>query len=135
MALSLWMRSRLSANTYSLPSCGNNFTLTPGRTACQGKEKVLFQFGEPTLGRTHQVINGRIARAHLREDVFGGNAAVHHPDLSCFPILRFDLLQEHLERGLVGGVSRQHFVSEGETPGVTTKAMTTCTQSGRLSRL
>jgi hypothetical protein len=29
--------------------------------------------------------------------------------------LHFDLLQEHLERGLVGGVTRQHFVSDGET--------------------
>ncbi len=36
---------------------------------------------------------------------------------SALPVLLFDLGQEVLERGLVGGVARQHFVGEGKTLG------------------
>ena len=78
-------------------------------------EEGSFQFGEPAPRRADQVVHRRIGRAHAFEHFLGGNAAVHHPDPFRSSVLRFDLLQEHLERGLVGGVARQHFVGDGET--------------------
>ena len=98
-------------------------------------QEFLLQLAEPPFGRADQVVNGRIALPHLGEDFLGGNAAIHHPDALGFAVLRFNLLQKLPQRGLIGGVARQHFVGQRKTLGVTINAMTTCTQSERLSRL
>ena len=74
----------------------------------------MFQFGKPALGGADQVVDGRISRAHVLKDFFGGNAAVHHPDAFGLAVLRFDFLQEHSPRRLVGSVSRQHVVGKRE---------------------
>jgi len=49
--------------------------------------------------------------------------------------LRLDLRKEAAQRRLVGGVAGENLVGERKASGVTTSAMTACTQSGRLSRL
>lgn len=57
-------------------------------------EEVGFVFFEPRLGRAHQIIDWRVARPHFREDVLGGDAAVHDPDPFGLAVLGFDFAQE-----------------------------------------
>ena len=51
-------------------------------------------------GRAHQIMDGRMAGAHLGKDFLGGDAPIHDPDAPGFAVLVFDLLQE-APKGLV----------------------------------
>ena len=79
--------------------------------------QIDFESREFALGRADEVAHGQVARTHLLERCLSRDAAVHNPDAFRFAVLLFDLGQEVLERGLVGGVARQHFVGEGKTLG------------------
>ena len=81
------------------------------------REQSFFQFGEPPLGRADQIGDRRIGRAHLGKHLLGRNAAIHHPDAVGLAVLGFDLAQDAAQRGLVGGVPRQHLVAERKTLG------------------
>ncbi len=75
------------------------------------RDEIALQFGEPGLG----CVNRQQTRGTclpVRKHLFDGNAAIHHPGLFRFAIVRLNLLQESLECGLVGGVSGEHFVGE-----------------------
>ena len=68
------------------------------------------------------VAGERIAGAHLSERFLRGDAAIHDPDALGLAVLLFDLREEVLERGFVGGVAGQHFVGEREAFGRDDKA-------------
>jgi hypothetical protein len=73
--------------------------------------------------------------AHLAEHLFGGDAAIHSPNPLRLAVLCLDLLQDGAQRGVVGSVSWQDLIGQWKPAGVTINAITTCTQSRRLSRL
>ena len=76
-----------------------------------------FQRGEFALGRAHQITHRRLALAHELERFLRRDATVHDPDATGFAVLIFDLAQEVFERGFIRGVSRQHFIGQGEALG------------------
>ena len=78
-------------------------------------QELFLQPAQPSLGRAHDVENGRITLPHLRQRLFGRNAPIHHPDAPGLAVELFNLLQKHFERGLVGRVARQHFVRQRKT--------------------
>ena len=56
-------------------------------------DQRLLHLAEPPFGRADQIGDRRIGLAHLGEDIFGGDAAIHHPDALCLAVLRLDLLR------------------------------------------
>jgi len=99
--------------------------------------QILLQLAEPALRRANQIRDRRSALAHFLQDLLGGDAAVHQPDPFGLTVLGFDSFQEVAQSGVVRGVAWEHpaAAGPGKPSGVTTSAMTTCTQSERLSRL
>ncbi len=77
--------------------------LLPGLTG-----EPLFQAGQAALRRANQIersssascgsaplrVHRWIALAHFRQNLFGWNAAVHHPDAARLAVLRFNLAKE-----------------------------------------
>jgi hypothetical protein len=61
----------------------------------------------------------------------GGHAAIYTLYASRFAVMALDALEEILERGRVSRIACEHLVDKRKALGVTTKAITTCTQSGR----
>ena len=80
-------------------------------------EQRLLHFREPPLGRADQIGDRRIGLAHLAQHVLGRNAAVHHPDALRLAVLRLDLLEEAPQRGVVGGVAREHLIGQRQALG------------------
>jgi len=59
-------------------------------------EESLLELGQPPLGGAHEI--GRSHAAHLRQAVFGGHAAVHHPDPVGSPVALLDAIEELAQR-------------------------------------
>src|SRR5215831_695922 len=57
-------------------------------------------------------MNWWIAGTHLLKDLFSGNAAVHEPDPIGLAILALDFFKKVSQRGFVGGIAAEHFVSQ-----------------------
>src|SRR5205809_114281 len=57
----------------------------------------------------------RIAGTHFAKDLFSGNAAVHEPDPIGLAVLALNFFKKVSERGFVGGVAAEHFVSQRQT--------------------
>jgi hypothetical protein len=77
-----------------------------------------------------EIRDRRIGPAHLGEHRVGRNAAIHNPDALRLAVPGFDLLQSVAQRRAIG-----RLISERKPSGVTISAITTWTQSLRLSRL
>src|SRR5271166_6052332 len=86
--------------------------LVPGQA-----DERLFQLAEASLGGSHQIGDGRIGLPHFGQHLFGGDAAVHHPDALGLAVLRLDLRKEGAQRRLVGGVAGENFVGERKSVG------------------
>ena len=86
--------------------------LTPGQA-----DKRFLEFGKLPLGGSHQIADGRIGSPHFGKRLFGGDAAVHHPDALGLAVLRFDLRKEGAQRRLVRGVAGENFVGERKAVG------------------
>ena len=69
---------------------------------------------QSSFGRSHKIEDGRVAFPHLPENLFSGNAPVHHPYALGLAVLRLDLFEKPLEGRVVGGVARHDFVGQGE---------------------
>ena len=80
------------------------------------------QAGSTGLGRAHQITHRRIALG-ITSCLLGRNPAVG-------PHWSLNLCEKVRQRGVVRGVARHHLISQRKTSGVTTKAITTCRQSG-----
>ena len=86
--------------------------LVPGQA-----DERLFQLAEASLGGSHQIGDGRIGLPHFGQHLFGGDAAVHHPDALGLAVLRLDLRKEGAQCRLVGGVTGSNFVGERKSVG------------------
>jgi hypothetical protein len=80
-------------------------------------DQMLFQPVQPSLRRSDQILHGRVTGPHFGQHSLGRHAAIHHPDPPRLAVLRLDLAQEHPQRLAVGGVARQHFVSQRQALG------------------
>ena len=78
-------------------------------------QQLLLILAQPPFGRADQIVNGRIAGAHLLQHLLGRDPPVHHPDPLGLAIELFDLLQKAPQRGLVRGVAGHHLVGQGKT--------------------
>jgi len=58
-----------------------------------------------------------IGCAHLLQGLFGGNAPIHHPHPPRLAVLLLDTLEEARQRGVVGGIARQHLVGQRQALG------------------
>ena len=56
-------------------------------------DQMLLQPVQSALGRSHQILHGRMAGAHFRQNRLGGHAAIHRPDAPRLAELLFDLAQ------------------------------------------
>ena len=86
--------------------------LLPGAAGQLGLEARKAPFG-----RAHQVVDRRLAPAHLLQHFFGRDAAVHQPDARGLAVARLDFLEEISQRGVVGRVAGEHLVGHRETLG------------------
>ena len=75
-------------------------------------EPVFFQRGQRAFGGADEVVHRGVARAHLREHGFGGDAAIHQPHALCLAVARFDLFEKAGQRGVVGRVAGQNFIGQ-----------------------
>jgi hypothetical protein len=82
-------------------SLGNNSTPRLVLPSARVWQPDRVRAAQPVLGRADRILHRRIARAHLSEHSFGGDAAVHHLDAPGLAVLRLDL--EAARRGLVAG--------------------------------
>ena len=64
---------------------------------------------------THQIVYGRLGRAHQRQGLFSGDAAIHHPHAVALAVLTFDHCQEVLAGLLVEGIFGEDLVGQGNT--------------------
>ena len=98
-------------------------------------QEVLLQLAEPSARCAHQIVYGRLRRPHLGQHRLRRDAAVHHQVPRARPYrVSIRLIKS---RGVVLSAVLPAITSQasGKPSGVTTKAMTTWTQSERLSRL
>src|SRR5271167_1020349 len=79
--------------------------------------KSLLKRRQPPLRRANEIAHWRRGRAHLRQRLFGWNAAIHDPDAVRLAVLLFDFRQKIRKCGLVAGVSCQHFVGQRKALG------------------
>ncbi len=77
--------------------------------------QLVLQLVERGAERAHQVAGPAVA--HLLQDLFGGDTAVHHPHSPRLAVQRFDLGQEVAQRGLVTGVADQDLVRQRQAVG------------------
>ncbi len=78
---------------------------------------MFLQAVQSPLGRPHQILHRRVTGAHFSQHRLGGHAAIHHPDPTRFPVLLFDLAQEHPQRLADGRVAGQHFIGQRQALG------------------
>ena len=67
---------------------------------------------DPALGRAHQIERLPFRLAHLFQNRFGGNAAIHHPYPPRFAVGVLDLLEKVWQRGAVRRVAVHHFIGQ-----------------------
>jgi hypothetical protein len=88
------------------------------------------------FGDAVEIKHRRIGGTHIGQRLFARNAAIHHPNALGLAVLGFDLAPHGARRGFVGRISGQNLAGAREPfPGFMIRAITTCTQSLRLSRL
>ena len=75
-------------------------------------DQMFLKPGQPSFGRADQVLHRGIALTHLGEDLFGWDAAVHHPNAPRLAVLRLDLGEEAPQRLVVAGVAGHDLVGE-----------------------
>ena len=73
--------------------------------------------GDLALRRSHQIERLPFRLAHLVQNLFGRDAAVHHPDPLRPAVGRFDLRQEIPQRRPIRGVAVHHFVGQRKSIG------------------
>ena len=101
-----------------LPFLGQEFDLHPlAYLLPRPLQQVLLVLGQPALGRSDQIMNRRIALAHLFENFLGGHTPVHHPDPLSLTMERFDPFQKTSQGGPIRGVARHYLISQGKTFG------------------
>jgi hypothetical protein len=59
-----------------------------------------------------QQIESPLRLAHLFQDGFAGNTAIHHPNPLCFAVDVLDLLEKPSQGGAVRGVAVHHFIGQ-----------------------
>ena len=62
-------------------------------------------------------MNGRIALAHLLENLLGRHTPIHYPDSFSLTVERLDPLQKAAQGSPIRGVARHHLISQGKTFG------------------
>jgi hypothetical protein len=80
-------------------------------------EKMLFEARQASLGRSHQILHGRVGGAHLSENILGRHAAVHHPHAPRLAVLALDRVEECAQRLAVGGVAGQDLIGDRQALG------------------
>ena len=96
----LWQQLHLHPGACFLPRLGQQRLLEPS---------------QPPLGRAHEVMHRRIARAHLLEHRFGRDPSIHRPDPPRVAVLPLDAREEVVQGGLVRGIARQHLIGQRQT--------------------
>ena len=80
-------------------------------------EPFLLMLIDPPFGRAHQIERLPFRLAHLFENRFGRDAAIHHPYPPRFAVRRFDLLQKIAQRRAVRRVAVHHFIRQRKAVG------------------
>src|SRR5712692_5055168 len=75
-------------------------------------QPLLFMLVDPTFGRAHQIESLPLRLAHLLQDRFARNAAIHHPYPPRFAISVLDLLKKAPQCGAVRCVTVHHFIGQ-----------------------
>ena len=78
-------------------------------------EKSFLQCTEPTARCADQILNRRLALAHLRQGRLRRNPAIHDPDPFALAVLVFDAIEEIHQRGFVTGISGHHLIGQRKT--------------------
>jgi len=106
-------RSSLWAKNVELAVLGQELDLNALANLPPGLvDQVFLKLGQPSFGRADQVLHRRTALTHLDEDLFGWDAAVHHPNAPRLAVLRLDLGQEAPQRLVVAGVAGHDLAGE-----------------------
>ena len=93
-------------------------------------QPFLLVLVDPAFGRPYQIKSLPLRLAHLLQNRFAWNAAIHHPNPSCLAVDVLDLFQK--ARSVVRSEVLPFITSyaNGNPSGVTTRAITNCRQSG-----